>query len=262
MRRYHGGMALSLDQRQVPELMDAPGLDATAHDAALAGLRRLNRASRAAATMARQLQRFVYQTGLTRVTMLDVACGGGDVPVEIARQLHAAGVTVELTLMDRSATALALAQHAADAAQLKAETVQGAAPYGLPTGPSGAGSGFDVVTNSLFLHHLKRDEVVATLREMGGKVRAGGCLIISDLRRSRAGYVLAWVMCRLLSRSRIVHYDGPVSVRAAWTVAEMQAMAAEAGLTATTVQPCWPWRMLLVWENTPGKGSRAGAEHG
>jgi 2-polyprenyl-3-methyl-5-hydroxy-6-metoxy-1,4-benzoquinol methylase len=237
-------MGVLLEQRQVAEWMDAPGLDAGAHAAALAGLRRLNKASGAAEKMAREVIGWAREAGVKHLRMLDVACGGGDVPVEVARWLGDAGVTVALTLLDKSGTALALAGRAARRAEVAVRTVEGAAPDGLPEGE------FEVVTSSLFLHHLGRGDVVATLREMGRRTSDGGCVVVSDLRRSWVGYAVAWVMCRVLSRSAMVHHDGPVSVRAAWTAAEMRAMAAEAGLAGATVRLCWPWRMLVVWIKT------------
>jgi hypothetical protein len=42
--------------------------------------------------------------------------------------------------------------------------------------------------------------------------------------------------------------DALLSVRAAFTVDELRAMATEAGMTGGTVAPCWPQRMLLRWE--------------
>jgi 2-polyprenyl-3-methyl-5-hydroxy-6-metoxy-1,4-benzoquinol methylase len=235
---YDGGM---LEQRvMIPELMDEPGLDARVHEEALAGLRRLNRAARAAEALARPVVEMVARRGLKRVEMLDVACGGGDVPVKVGMAMRGRGIEVSLTLTVRSATALAGAEAAARAAGIGVRAVAGDAPGHLPEGE------WDFVTNSLFLHHLKREEVVATLAQMARRARAG--VVVSDLRRSLAGYVPAWVMCRVLSRSRIVHHDGPVSVRAAWTMEELRGMAAEAGMTGARVRGNWPSRMLLVWE--------------
>ena len=70
---------------------------------------------------------------------------------------------------------------------------------------------FDVVTNSLFLHHLP--DSAAVMRLLAGMRQvAGRLMVISDLRRCRAGFAAAWLGCRVLSRSRVVHHDGPVSV--------------------------------------------------
>ena len=53
---------------------------------------------------------------------------------------------------------------------------------------------------------------------------------IADLDRSNAGLALAWIGSRVLTRSRVVHFDALASVRAAFTLDEARAMAHEAGL--------------------------------
>ncbi len=237
----HGYHKWMFEQRvMIPELMDDAGLDERRHEQALAGLRRLNAAAGAAAALARPIREVAWKRKLTRVSILDAACGGGDVSVAVAARLRSADLDVELSLTDRSPTALRTAQRAAKKAGFDARALHGAAPDALPEGE------WDFVTNSLFLHHLQRNEVIATLRELARRARIA--LVLTDLRRTAAGYALAWGMCRLLSRSPIVHHDGPVSVRAAWTVEELGTMAVEAGLANATVRASWPARMRLVWE--------------
>ena len=236
--------------------MDEPGLDESLHSAALAGLQRINRASHAARIIAQPLTEMARDGGLRNLTLLDVACGGGDVPVAVAKLLQAQGIHVELMLMDRSTTALELAAKAAKQAGVPARTTQGSAPDGLPPGQ------FDAITCSLFMHHLQRQEVIETLVQMHQRARR--MIVISDLRRSAMGWALAWAGCRVLSRSAIVHHDGTASVRAAWTKTELTEMAREAGLDAAKdesklrVTACWPWRMLLVWRRS---GLIAGEDH-
>ena len=55
-------------------------------------------------------------------------------------------------------------------------------------------------------------------------------VLINDLRRAPLGYGLAWLGCRLLSMSQVVHVDGPLSVEAAFTLAEVRSLAAAAGM--------------------------------
>jgi 2-polyprenyl-3-methyl-5-hydroxy-6-metoxy-1,4-benzoquinol methylase len=240
------------ERRSLAELMDAPDVEPGAHREALAGLRRINRASGTVGRMAGPILAWARKGGKTSIRMLDVACGGGDVPVGVAGVLRRAGISVELTLMDMSATALEEAASLGRAAGVSVACTQGAAPQGLPAGA------FDVVTNSLFLHHLTARATVETLAAMKDRVTpgpGGGLLVISDLRRSVMGYVIAWAGCRVLSRSYLVHHDGPVSVKAAWTLAELRGMAQEAGLEEgrrLRVERSWPWRMRLVWERGGG----------
>jgi 2-polyprenyl-3-methyl-5-hydroxy-6-metoxy-1,4-benzoquinol methylase len=211
----------STNQRTVTvEIMDSPDVEKGEHLQALAGLKRINFISRTAHKVLPPIYELARREKLDRISLLDIACGGGDVPIGVAIGLQRRGIGVDLTLLDRSATAVLMA---------------------LP--PIRA----DVVTNSLFLHHLRDpEEVLLLLRRMSEM--ADRMVVISDLVRTRTGLVGAWVACRLLSRSRIVHHDGPASVRAAWTAEEMEQLARRAGLTGARIISCAPWRMLLIWE--------------
>src|SRR5919106_574491 len=85
------------------------------------------------------------------------------------------------------------------------------APMAFPTG-------FDVVTCSLFLHHLSADEGIALLANMENAARR--LVLVNDLARSPFNFVSVWLACRLLTRSPVVRFDGPASVRSAFTPAE------------------------------------------
>jgi hypothetical protein len=56
----------------------------------------------------------------------------------------------------------------------------------------------------------------------------------------------------LLSRSPIVHFDGPVSVQGAFGLQEVQTLAARAGLLGATLRRSWPERYLLSWRRRDG----------
>jgi len=223
------------------EIMDGPNVEATAHALALEGLRRINAASKAAARMARPIVDFALQQNLTRLSMLDIACGGGDVPISVALLARRAGVEIDLTLLDRSATALKLAATAANLAGIASRCVR------ADLMDQWNDSTFDVVTCSLFLHHVSEPaQVVELLNRM--RTISRRMVVISDLRRCRMGLLTAWAGSRVLSRSGIVHHDAPASVRAAWTIQELTGFAASAQMKNARIKPCWPWRMLLTWQ--------------
>ena len=229
------------------EIMDGPNVEAAAHALALEGLRRINAASRAAARMARPILDLARRQNLSRLSMLDIACGGGDVPVGIALLARQAGVEVDLTLLDRSATALKLATGAADRAGIASRGVQ------ADLMDRWNESAFDVVTCSLFLHHVSEPERVVELLDRMRTI-SRRMVVISDLRRCRMGLLSAWAGSRILSKSAIVHHDAPASVRAAWTLRELTSFAARAGMKNARVERSWPWRMLLIWE-AEGQGA-------
>ncbi len=105
--------------------------------------------------------------------------------------------------------------------------------------------GYDIVMCSLFLHHLEVDQAVAVLSKLAAAALRR--VLVNDLIRCRAGYLLAWAGCHLLSRSPIVRYDGPVSVAGAYTINEVSALAARAGLEGAGFSRHWPCRFLLSW---------------
>lgn len=225
-----------MERQLIGEWMDRPDVDSIEHRRALTGLRRINALSRTAAAMARPVLAFAQARRLDRIRILDVASGAGDVPIQIARMLDAAGIGVHLTLFDQSDAGLTDAQERAG--EIPVDWALGSALEALPK------QDYDVVTCSLFLHHLDRAECIAALMQMKGASR--GLIVVSDLERGRAGLVAAQVGCRLLSRSPLVHHDGPASVRGAWTREELHELARDAGLTGATIRRCFPWRLLLT----------------
>lgn len=231
-----------MQRRLVPERMDAPDLDSREHRQALAGLTRINRFSDASRSIAAAIRDNSSPTEDCRI--LDLGCGSGDVTVGVARHLRQSGYGVKAVGIDRSPTAIAAAQerihkiarpdlsiafHCGDVFRLEAE---------WPPGE------FDVVFCSLFLHHFSQREAVDLVRTARHLSRS--LVVIDDLIRCRRGYWLAQLGCRLLSRSPIVHFDGPQSVRAAFTISEAQQICDEAGLKLASSQRHWPLRFLLV----------------
>ena len=75
-------------------------------------------------------------------------------------------------------------------------------------------------------------------------------IIVDDLRRTRLGYGLAWIGCRLLTKSPMVHVDGPLSVQGAFTVEEARSLAERAGLHNAQLVKHWSQRFLMTWQRT------------
>lgn len=235
-------------RRVTPEIMDEPDVAAAEHVSALDGLRRINRSSHAADNVARPIIAMARRRNLKQLSMLDIACGGGDVPVGVVLRARRAGIEIELTLLDRSATALRYAAAKADRMGIACQCVQSDCLTQRHA------MHFDVVTNSLFLHHLRGpNQVIEFLRN--AKEMARRLVVINDLRRCRDGWIGAWIGSRILSRSGIVHHDAPASARAAWTVEELAEFAADAEMSGVQIERRWPWRILLTWEAPEGEGA-------
>lgn len=221
----------------VGELMDDPSLPEAQHVQALRGLRRINAISRTAPTLFHTLRKQLGSDPSQPRRILDVACGDGDNAVQLARLARRHALPWQVAGCDISHRSIALANEHAAKASVQLDFFQADALSGLDT------QGYDAVINSLFLHHLEDEKIIALL----GQLTHARHVVISDLIRSRRAYATTAIGVRLLSRSPIVHTDGPLSVRAALTPNELMALAKQAGMHHAVVQASWPMRQLLMW---------------
>lgn len=224
-------------RERIPELMDSPALDAAEHRRALAGLVRINRITASAGVIWPAIRKLARELGRP-VRVLDVATGSGDVPAALMRKAKAAGIELEVAGCDISPLAVVTAAANCPAGRF---FTHDAVRSPLP-------AGFDVVTCSLFLHHLASDDALSLLAAM--KDAAERLVLVNDLARSRFNFLAVWLACHVLTRSPVVRFDGPASVRSAFTRHEALALAARAGLTGATVRTHFPARFVLSWRRS------------
>lgn len=213
-----------------------------AHRQALRGLARLNTASRASHSLWCGVQRLIGSPRPERpLRVLDVASGGGDIACGLANKAHRAGIPLSIEGIDFSATAVDFARERVHPTQNVSFRVADVLTGDLP-------AGFDLITCSLFLHHLTEAQSVSLLQRMTRAAKLG--VVVSDLRRSTASYALAVAACRLSSRSPVVAVDGPRSVEGAYTIEEFRSLTEQARITDVTLRPAWPQRFLATWRST------------
>ena len=246
------GMSFLTDltlRRREPELMDDPALDARQHFAALRGLERINRWSGSVRIVWSAIAALPPGPGAHPLRVLDVATGAGDVPIGLCVRAAQAGRMLQIDAADVSPTALEFAR-------------QRAARAGVPAVAAGAGvgvrfltldalhdalpDGYDVITSSLFLHHLAGEDAATLLAKMAAA--RPRLIVVNDLLRDWLGYALAFLGPRVLTRCRVVHVDAVRSVRAAFTMQEVRNLAGQAGLRNFVLQHRWPRRFLLTWQ--------------
>ncbi|MBC7772887.1 MAG: methyltransferase domain-containing protein [Pyrinomonadaceae bacterium] len=226
-------------RRLQPELMDDPGLDPREHSRALADLRRLNIASRTASILWKSIQETARPLDGRPLRLLDIATGSGDIPLSIHKLAAQSGVPLAIDACDISPRAVAIASTRASAMKSDIHF------FVLDALQDVIADTYDIITCSLFTHHLTPQQVTLLLSKMRSASRR--LVLVSDLRRSLYGYALAFAATRTLSRSRVVHIDSLLSVRAAFTIREFRSLADAAGLQDAQIAPCVPCRFLLKW---------------
>lgn len=225
---------------RIPEWMDDPALDPAEHRLALRGLVRVNAVSYTGLQTWNAIKRVVGDLGPEKtLSVCELASGGGEILEYWSMRARREAIASRFYATDYNPrTVEGLTQsltrkgHPVEARVLD---VLGNTPY----------PDCDISVCTLFMHHLDPEDVIKVLTRMAASARKG--IVVSDLRRSWSGWALAWGVGRILSRSRVVHHDGPVSVQAAYTVQEILDLGREAGLVGLSVRRSWPQRWLLEW---------------
>ncbi|MCA9039815.1 MAG: methyltransferase domain-containing protein [Planctomycetaceae bacterium] len=229
-------------RQNVEELMDQPGLDKGQHHLALEGLKRINWISGSDRIFWPALRRFSLEHPDKELKVLDIASGGGDVVLRLVKRAQQNQLPLRFSGSDFNPVAIEYAQQKANSQQLNVDFFQlDALQESIP-------EDYDVIMCSLFLHHLSDEQAVQFLKKIAAATRS--MVLINDLRRSRMAYWLAYLGCRLLSRSSIVHVDGPLSVQSAYTTEEAREQAREAGMAPVEITHHWPQRFLLSWRKS------------
>jgi SAM-dependent methyltransferase len=192
----------------------------------LADLRRVNRWLGTHRRLRRATRPFLSSS--PRPRLLDVGCGSADILERIRRSFPGPclAVGVDIRLLHLRAAPPSVRRVVADV-------------HALPF-PGGA---FDVVLASHFLHHFDGAEAAVVLRRLYDLARRA--LIVDDIRRARVPYVFARSLFPWLLRSPVSVADGALSIRRAFTAAELAAAFAEAGIPVR-IRRVFPYRLLAV----------------
>lgn len=220
--------------------MDQPGIDAQRYRRVMEGLARINYVTRSASVVWPSIRRLAAHSPGGPLTLLDVATGAGDVPVALWRRARRTGIDLQVAACDISPLAI---DHARQRARRAGASVNF---FVCDAVAADFGGEFDIVTSSLFLHHLDDHLCVEVLRRMSAAARQ--MLLINDLLRSRTNFWMAHLGVRLFTRSDVMHVDGPRSVEGAFTLDEVRQLCRQAGLETAELARRWPCRYLLRWQ--------------
>ena len=238
-----------LSQRNlVPEKMDDPALPHEDHQRALRGLRRINWFSGTLSQFDSVICELITKNSPHKPpVILDIGCANGENAIGLYHLLSRK-FPVSILGWDISPYAIEQADKLRIKHGLNEQQCRFELRNALEVPPIGNPSDHvaDIVINSLFLHHFEASDVVKLLARM--RELARHAVISDDLLRTRTGWLLAKLGCHILSRSKVVHFDGPQSVRAAFTMQELKDLADQAGLDNCRLSKHWPERCSVIWE--------------
>ncbi len=219
------------------EEMDLPGCDPARLGRSYAQFAVVNRAVSGWRGIYRTLLR-PRLSARSVTTLLDIGCGGGDVPVRISRWAARDGLRLAITAIDPDARASRFARERHASAGI---TFRQARTSEL----MGEGRSYDLVVSNHVLHHLADSALPAFLTESAALCR--GLVIHNDLRRSPAAYALFYAGSWPFTGSYI-RPDGLTSIRRSYTTEELQAATPPGWKVARH----FPFRNLLMLDKGAG----------
>lgn len=220
----------SLPRARDPELLDGGGLGGDELRQNLAEMAMLNRLPGGVASSVAAVVRLLHPGSV----VLDIGTGFADFAHRLRRRAPA-----PIVLADIEPEVLAVAR--SNVAGMDDVTLLEADVRALPLNDDAVG----VAHSSLLLHHLDPPDAVTALMEMRRVARHG--VVVNDLRRSRLAFAMTAVPILALARARATRHDGLLSARRAYTVAELDDLAADAGLRPVARTAAWWPRVTTTY---------------
>jgi 2-polyprenyl-3-methyl-5-hydroxy-6-metoxy-1,4-benzoquinol methylase len=225
-------------QSRTPEWMDGDQYsDQDLHES-LQDLRWINRYLGGNAVVIKNLSRLAKEKKLLRFSILDVATGSGDIPLEIAKWGRQKGLNISILGIDKNSKTIEIArENAKDYPEIKYETADF---FELDSRKQS----FDFCISSLFLHHLSPDQVPRFLEQM--LLLSRHAVLINDLIRSWAAYGGYLFIAKCAGLHQMTRHDGAVSVLRAYTVPQLCGILKEQGLEKFLIRRHFPYRFCLI----------------
>jgi len=204
--------------------MDADDLDSNVYDRCLGDLASVNRITMTHFPTLRFLSKATRHLPRgSKFSILDVACGHGDLLRNIASWAEKRGFVVELSGLDINPRGSKAARDATPASQ-DIRFITGDIFNFQPQ------SEIDFIVTSQFTHHLPDDGVITILRWLEATARRGWH--IADLHRHAIPYYCFRVLARMFGWHPIVRHDGTISIARSFRRPDWDLYLASAGLTA------------------------------
>lgn len=220
------------------EMMDLPGNPRELLVQDLRNLRIINRYLGGYRGIMKGLKRLVGKDRMSRFSLLDVGTGSGDIPKVIVQWARDRGIEARVVALEpEPVTAQEAVRQTQQWPEITVIRGDGIAP------PFKAAS-FDFVLSSQMLHHFSEDKSIALLKAWSRLARKA--IVVSDLVRDPLAYWGIRVITQLFTRNEMTRFDGPLSVRRAFTLNEWRKLFREAAVGPFRLIPIFPYRQMTV----------------
>lgn len=156
----------------------------------------------------------------SRMRMVDLATGFGDIPRLVVDYARSIGATVTVDAIDQNPATLQIAR-GASGGYPEISFVEGNILEWAPAEP------YDIVHCSLALHHFTSEDAVRLLRNCRELSRR--FVLMSDLRRGYLAGIGVFLLTATIFREPMTRIDGRLSAARAFSFSEFRSLAEQAG---------------------------------
>lgn len=166
------------------------------------------------------------------IEIADFGCGGGDLAEKIVKWGKRKGYELRVTGIDANPHIIGFARrNNPEISFITQDVFQNKTRY-------------DIITATLFVHHFNDDQLVTLFKSMKEYSRMG--VVINDIHRHALSYHSIKLLTKLFSKSAMVKFDAPLSVRRAFKKNELIDILARAGIKDYQIRWKWAFRYQIV----------------
>lgn len=172
-----------------------------------------------------------------KATLLDIGCGGCDIPIFLTKWAQQDGYSLEITAIDTDSRILEyLRQHNIP----KNITFRNIHTSTLIK----ESKKFDIVISNHLMHHLTKRELSVVTQHAQQLSRHQ--VLMNDIRRSDAAYALFYMGTRLIPKVSFIHIDGLLSIKRSFTQDELSKILPE----DWQIERPFPFRLLARYQHS------------
>ena len=174
-----------------------------------------------------------------KLVLADLGCGGGDILILVAKWARKNNVSLELRGYDANPNIISYAKENCKAFPEISFFTEDIFSQAFKENQ------FDIVLCTLFTHHFTDEQLTGIFHQFKDQAKVG--VIINDLHRHWLAYYSIKLLTQLFSKSPMVKYDAPLSVRRAFRRIDLQKIMKAADIKTFSLKWMWAFRWQLIF---------------
>jgi len=184
------------------------------------------------------IEKLIDDTAARSFVIADCGCGGGDLAMKIVKWGRRRGLQLKVEGIDAN-------PHIVEFAKNNCKHVSDITFEALDVfSEAFRRRKYDILTATLFVHHFDNDQLADLFSSMRSQARIG--VVINDIHRHSLSYHSIKWLTRLFSKSAMVKFDAPLSVRRAFKRRELVDILQRAGIIKYKITWKWAFRYQLI----------------